>query len=542
MKYFQLFLTLVIVLILTSTVYAACSDVNIIFDPATPINGPLTVKVQSQTGYSWVHLILEKDDQLVPFTKETVCKYPTECSPTKKPFWWSWDYDINSDGGYEVIFYRNCASCPKYPCDSQEMCDQCCEFCAAKTFGVNAQKPPTVTTQPLNAPDFESLDPMSVKGINYFPGEHTWERMWENWDQDAIRADLDVAKSLGVNVIRVPIDFNTFGADSPSSEMLGKLSDLLGIADSKGMKVMPVLLDGTDYPCGSILDIHIRHVVGVIGHFKDDPRIFAWDLKNEPGLSCSMGDADIQNIKRTVKEIRKKDTTHRLTVGLLQKNAGKASQLSEFTDIIQVHVYDIPNPGSILDQAISGANGKPVIIGEFGCMSTPDCTSNPSQRCCNDEEGQKSHLETYLNSAKNKNIAGTFPWILEEFATKDGSEQNTPTEEDKYFGMVKLDGTLKPAANALQSFYSGGGVAPTVTSKKTQFSVGENLEFYWLGCDKIISIMKNYKDKPLEVPSVKVSENYVIEGPKTNEKGMVKVLSICLGPEVDVERFVTRVG
>lgn len=113
------------------------------------------------------------------------------------------------------------------------------------------------------------------------------------WDIAPIAADFDRLKKLGVNTIRVFLNYYVFGgakaADPNYSQArpLAYLDALIGAANERGMYVMPVLL--AKYPqdrfgsdaYATALDLHVRPVVT---HLAGRPGIIAWDLFNEPDL------------------------------------------------------------------------------------------------------------------------------------------------------------------------------------------------------------------------------------------------------------------
>jgi len=301
----------------------------------------------------------------------------------------------------------------------------------------------------------ESLDlncPFALRGMNYFPGEETWERMWIYWNEleENIENDLKNAASIGVNAARI------FVFD-PSNENLDKLDKFLSMASKYGIYSI-VTLDIPGFPCS----YDTGYIEKWINRFKEDKRIIGWDIGNEPGLSnCnpsySLSDQEIKNIKEVAKFIKEKDPKTKVTVGLFQGNIDKIDELRDSLDIIQFHFYDEPTPSDAIDQAISLSGGKPIILGEFGCMATywhNDPWAAPQGRYCNDEMGQKAFYKTYLNAAIQKGISGVFFWVLEEFQQPDKhGNQNTPTNDDIYFGIIKLDNRMTKATEIVKEYY-----------------------------------------------------------------------------------------
>jgi cellulase (glycosyl hydrolase family 5) len=113
------------------------------------------------------------------------------------------------------------------------------------------------------------------------------------WDIAPIAADFDKLRGLGVNLVRVFLNYYVFGgarAADPNYSMaqpLAHLDALIDAAGKRGIYVLPVLLAKypqdrfrpTDY--ATALDLHVRPVVQ---HLAGKPGLLAWDLFNEPDL------------------------------------------------------------------------------------------------------------------------------------------------------------------------------------------------------------------------------------------------------------------
>jgi hypothetical protein len=149
-------------------------------------------------------------------------------------------------------------------------------------------------------------------GSNYAPQSAINQLdMWqaESWDPRTIDRELGWAQSLGMNTMRVFLHDLAYKQDPQG--FLNRVDELLSIADRHGIRPMLVLFDAVwdpfprlgpqrqpvpglhnsgwlQSPGVEILRDTLRHrelepyVKGVIGRFRDDPRVIAWDLFNEP--------------------------------------------------------------------------------------------------------------------------------------------------------------------------------------------------------------------------------------------------------------------
>jgi len=150
-------------------------------------------------------------------------------------------------------------------------------------------------------------------GCNYTPRTainqlEFWQA--ETFDPKTIDQELGWAHDVGLNTLRVYLHHVPHRQDAEG--FYKRIDRFLGIAHTRGIRVMFVLLDDcwdpnprpgkqreprphvhnsgwVQCPGTDVLGKPDRHdemkpyVAGVIGRFRDDPRVLAWDLYNEPG-------------------------------------------------------------------------------------------------------------------------------------------------------------------------------------------------------------------------------------------------------------------
>lgn len=150
-------------------------------------------------------------------------------------------------------------------------------------------------------------------GCNFTPSTAINQlEMWQadTFDPATIDRELGWAAGIGMNTVRVYLHDLLWQQDSEG--FLKRIDQFLGIADKHGIKPLFVMFDAcwSSFPklgtqpaprphvhnSGWVQSPHIDtlkdvtkhqtlepYVRGVIGRFKDDPRVLAWDLYNEPG-------------------------------------------------------------------------------------------------------------------------------------------------------------------------------------------------------------------------------------------------------------------
>ena len=161
------------------------------------------------------------------------------------------------------------------------------------------------------ANDWYAKQPWLV-GCNFIPSNAINQlEMWqpESFDLATIDKELALAEGLGFNSVRVFLHDLLWEQDSKG--FLDRVDKFLATADKHGVGVMFVLFDGcwdpqprfgkqrdprphthnsgwVQSPSRDVLKDPARHeslapyVKGVIARFKDDRRVHAWDIYNEP--------------------------------------------------------------------------------------------------------------------------------------------------------------------------------------------------------------------------------------------------------------------
>lgn len=239
--------------------------------------------------------------------------------------------------------------------------------------------------------------------------EDYWEKEWEK-----IETDFAQMKKLGVNVVRVHIQFGKFmtAADKPDEKALDRLTKLLKLAEANRL-----YLDLTGLGCYHKKDVpewydklteaerwdaQAKFWEAVAGRCAKSPAIFCYDLMNEPvvpggkrkdgdwlgpafggkhfvqAISLDQKDRARPDIARKwiehlVAAVRKIDERHLVTVGLVDWSLDAPGLTSGFVpdkvteklDFLCVHIY--PAAGKLDEAAktLKGfAVGKPVVVEE----------------------------------------------------------------------------------------------------------------------------------------------------------------------------------
>lgn len=305
---------------------------------------------------------------------------------------------------------------------------------------------------PGKANDWYARQPWLV-GCNFIPSTAINQlEMWQadTFDPATIDRELSWAARLGMNTVRVYLHDLAWQADAEG--FTSRIDQFLKIADRHGIRPMLVILDdcwNSDPKVGPqplpVPSVHNsgwlqspgvsivndpaqwprleKYVKGVIGAFKDDPRVLMWDLYNEPGNSAQ-GDKSLPMLKTAFAWAREVDPSGPLTVAVWFDNPQlNAFQLAA-SDVITFHNYnDAQSAGSQIAQLKK--LGRPVLCTEY--MSRP-----------------RSTFGALLPVFKMEHV-GCYNWGLVSGKTQTiwswGTAKDAPEPEVWFHDILRKDGT-----------------------------------------------------------------------------------------------------
>ncbi len=132
-----------------------------------------------------------------------------------------------------------------------------------------------------------------MRGFNYMPSNITFLRdMTEMFDEKIWNTELDYAKKLGANTIRVWFDIDSHMRNP--KQFLAVFAKIVVLIGKRGMKMMPVLYNcwvDAEHPFGALYpqdiyagkkDRHYDYLKSVVDTFSQEDTILMWDMCNEP--------------------------------------------------------------------------------------------------------------------------------------------------------------------------------------------------------------------------------------------------------------------
>ncbi len=218
----------------------------------------------------------------------------------------------------------------------------------------------------------------------------------------------------------------------------------------------------------------------VVGALKDHPAIWLWNLGNEPDLFAQPPTPEIGQtwVREMTATIHAVDPVHPVTCGLhfaslVSHNGLRVDQVFSETDIAVMHTYPMYTPWARqpLDPDFvpytcalaASLAGKPILMEEFGgCTAAPGEPSQvmewsllgqPRKQFMASEEDLATFLAETLPRLVSVGATGAFVWCFADYAPE--LWNRPPCSEfhhERFFGLVRPDGTLKPHADVLRAF------------------------------------------------------------------------------------------
>ena len=221
--------------------------------------------------------------------------------------------------------------------------------------------------------DKYAIDCTQIRGFNYTPATVADPRhhvdTWVSYNPDEAAFNLDLAKSLNLNMARVFVPYQCF--TELGDELAPRLQDFARKLDERGMGFVPVVGSGRWMRDTSLLYQAEEWVDYLVNALKDEPNLMMWDLMNEPDLAMFMKDINFENCKLLYKLFKEKDPDTPLTIGM--EKVSCMIEMADYADILQFHNYsetrDMVRDTIALAKAFAASVGKQVFNGEMGCIA-----------------------------------------------------------------------------------------------------------------------------------------------------------------------------
>lgn len=247
-------------------------------------------------------------------------------------------------------------------------------------------------------------------GFNYLPRTAVnWTELWqaETFDLATIEQELDWAQRIGFNALRTNLQYLVWQHDAAG--MVARLDRFLGAAARRGLRTMLCLFDdcafsGREPYLGPqdppVPDLHNsggaaspgravvrdraawpaleRYVKNVVGSFREDARLVAFDLYNEPGNEMvftrtpaphpdgPLAPHSVELAEHAFRWAREAGATQPLTTGVWDRgmDAVLARRLLDASDFVSFHDY-LPLANVTEQVAALRAEKRPIVCTEW---------------------------------------------------------------------------------------------------------------------------------------------------------------------------------
>jgi hypothetical protein len=322
--------------------------------------------------------------------------------------------------------------------------------------------------------------PVALKGSNYWLHTDAFVDTWIEWDGPAVKRELERAKQLGANVIRIGVPFGEgrsteavwgegcLDRGSACSEVKGpivnQMTQFLQIASGYEMKVLFTLFEWTgEFPAAGEPGYHkqVNYLKGVVSPFANDDRVMGWDLHNEPEYYVAWEQDQAREkvitwVGNMAGVLRSLDPNHPVTVGmgrydnLWAQAWGRGPRIIDLVDIVSFHCYDAGGLRAQIN-AIQARTQKPILLEEMGWPTGPAQLSRKD--AIYDEPTQQFLYRTMMAEVKASPLVGVIQWALQDNLHNDHRLTAAGPSIETWFGLVRVDGSFKPAAADFRDSY-----------------------------------------------------------------------------------------
>lgn len=283
--------------------------------------------------------------------------------------------------------------------------------------------------------------------------------MWTKWDPRQLSRDFAVIASLHANAVRIIVPPAAFGYPTPSSTMLARLSQAIQLAAAHGLKSELTLFDGWN----GFSDIagSKTWASSIVAPYRDDQRIAYIDLHNEIAADTNAAAADWAAVMVPYAKSAAGDVPVTVSTSVSSNVSPLTALVAKFAkappDLYDVHFYGkVDHAYDTLAQAKRLAGATPLFVGETGFATDPSYRWAPAGQsdATSLEAYQRFYLQMVEAATSALSLPPAAPWILYDFKPGAMNPGSTMPPYEYHFGLVRTDGTLKPAGRFIRQYFA----------------------------------------------------------------------------------------
>lgn len=211
---------------------------------------------------------------------------------------------------------------------------------------------------------FEAED---LRAVTWRPSNQSIEQFLAEPDFANAQAELAVLGDLGFNTVRIEVPFDELGGRDVDAADLFPIAVVMDLADEAGLDVIASLLTGRTEHQPLHWDADDDHLETVVDVLRDHPALVLWELSAQPDLHLGierveqpMLDAWLTHVGRTLKRL---DDDTPMTIGW--STARAAAEAPPIADVVSfVWNGDQPTVEADLPVLREVAGDRPIIIAD----------------------------------------------------------------------------------------------------------------------------------------------------------------------------------
>jgi hypothetical protein len=319
--------------------------------------------------------------------------------------------------------------------------------------------------------------PVGQYAVNYFPVDNGGYQMWRSYNGSQYQADMEMAKILGFNTMRVILAAKSgyFDFSTPPTVQLANLRDFYTRAKKVGIALHLTLFDY--WSSYGLISGSRTWVTAVLGVLPDTANIAVIEIQNETRYASTsiytggfdsgwpsgtieyntVGPAAIvwaQEMTRYIRSITSDvAVTSSCSYGTadLTAYAAVVKNTSAAPDWYDWHCYT--GSSSLVHSALQtaiGIVGDPAMlyIGETGLTSTPFRTQGTLQA----HQAQSDYIQTVRWSCERLGLPEPSPWILFDM------NSSAQFSDGQTFGLFDTSGKAKISGKMYQAVPPGSSI------------------------------------------------------------------------------------
>jgi endo-1,4-beta-mannosidase len=306
--------------------------------------------------------------------------------------------------------------------------------------------------------------------------------------KEAINNLVTVADIAGDNNLGLDVTFFTGHMSGPNWSPRWLLGGELPFKGGNEF-IRDIVSSGKPVPQGYYNMFHYEQAIQaerllletVVGSLKDHKAIWLWNLANEPDLFAwpLTSDEGAAWVKQMVDLIKSIDPNHPVTIGLhgdgLHRDNGlRIDKVYKHTDLAVMHSYPMysnwsrkpldPDYVPFTCAVTAALAGRPILMEEFGgptaqpgepshIMKWTETNGRAREQFMASEEEFAEFISLTIPKLQESGATGAMLWCFADYVPElwDLPPCNN-SQHERFFGLVRPDGSLKPHAKVMQDF------------------------------------------------------------------------------------------